>query len=147
MALAAVPRSSPLPVATTDDLLRELIAEVRGLREDLRAGRAAPSLSRTDRVLVGKLLAPIAGVFGSEPFTSAEVVEHKSDALRVVCGGLSARQLGPLLRRATNVPIGGLVVTCLGTEAGAVLWQIFEVPEFPGNKNLSVPHATPRGRL
>jgi hypothetical protein len=128
MALAAVPRASVPPVVTTDDLLRELIAEVRGLREDMRAGRVGPSLSRADRLLLAKMLPAIGGVFGSELFNSAEVCEHDAAALRLVCRGLTVKQFGRLLRRGAGTPINGYAIEREGTEAGAVLWRVVKVP-------------------
>jgi hypothetical protein len=132
-------------------LLHEIRDEIRGLRADL--GKAitdrlsVSSLSRADRGRLATLLPAIGGVFGSEEFHSADICEHDAAALRLVCAGLTARQLGRLLRRAAGTPIGGYLVERHGVEAGAVRWRVVHVPEFLGNDKVSVPHATSRGRV
>jgi hypothetical protein len=123
------------------ELLAALLAEVRGLRSDLRRERPAPSLTREDRDRLARILPAVAGAVGSELFNSAELCEHDAAAVRLVCAGVSAKQLGRLLRRAVDTPISGYVVRRQGTEAGAVLWQILQVPDFPGNEKVSVPPA------
>jgi hypothetical protein len=84
----------------------------------------------------------VAATLGSELFTSSELVEHQAPALRVVCVSLSAKAIGRLLRRAARdgTPICGYLVERQGVEAGAVLWRILEVPEFPQNGKVSVAH-------
>ena len=144
MALAATRSTATTAPDETVALLRQLIAEVRGLREDLRSRRPAPSLSRADLIRLGEMLPAIGGVFGPELFNSAEVYQHPAAALRVACRGLTVKQIGRLLRRAVDIPIGGHMVVREGAEAGAVLWRIVEVPDFPRLENLSVTHARSR---
>lgn len=139
--LVTVTREHTQP-ATIEALLLELIAEVRGLREDLRQQRRPSSLSRADRAVLARLLPAISrGAFGSELFLTADVFASDNAALRVARRGLNARQLGRLLRRAVGTPIDGLVVERVASEAGAVVWRI---SEFLGNQNLFVPHASSR---
>jgi hypothetical protein len=134
------------PQAIVVDLLLELVEQVKGLRADLAQHRPPSSLSREDRVLLARLLPAIGGALGSELFTSADVCEHASAALRLVRAGMNAKQLGRLLRRAADTPVAGYLVKRQGSEAGAALWQISQVPEFPGNEKVSVPHAPSNGR-
>ena len=66
MALPAALRRAPAAATeatetTVETLLRELVAEVRALRVDLRERRPAPSLSRSDRAVLARLLPAIAG--------------------------------------------------------------------------------------
>jgi hypothetical protein len=121
------------PETVVEGLLRELVAEVRGLRSDLTR-RPVPSLSREDRARLSRLLPAIGATLGSELFNSAELHEHGSPALRLVRAGLNAKQLGRLLRRAANTPIDGYMVLHEGTEAGAALWRVVQVPDFPGHQ-------------
>ena len=111
-------------------LLQELVTEVRGLRADLRRQerrQALPvSLSRADRALLGYLLPAAAGTLGSELFCTSELFDSTHAALRVARRGLNARQVGRLLRRAVGIPIDGLVVERVASEAGAVVWRISE---------------------
>ena len=102
------------------------------------------SVSRADRMVLDRLLPAIGGSIGSELFSSAEIIEHDAVALRLVCAGLPVKQLGRLLRRAADVPVSGYMVQRQGTEAGAVLWRVVQVPEFPRFEILSVPHTRSR---
>jgi hypothetical protein len=43
---------------------------------------------------------------------------------------LNVKQLGRLLARAVDIPVSGYMVQRVGSEAGAVLWRVVEVPEF-----------------
>jgi hypothetical protein len=138
------------PVADLAAAVRDLAIAVVELRSDLAAQRrrsAASPLSREDQTVLARLLPAAGAVVGSELFSSAELCEHEAAAVKLVCRGLTARQLGRLLRRAVDTPVAGYVVRRAGSEAGAVLWQIFQVPEFPGNENVSVPHALSRDRV
>lgn len=121
------------PPTETIDLLRQILTEIRGLRADL-APTGRRSLSREDRARLARLLPAIAGTLGSELFLTADVCEHDAAALRLVRANLNAKQLGRLLRRAVNTPIDGYLVLHEGTEAGAVLWRVVQVPDFPGHQ-------------
>ena len=118
----------PAPVATLDDV----VAELRAIRKVLERQQccADSSLSRADRATLARLLPAIGGAVGSELFSSAEICAHTAAAVRLVCAGLTVKQLGKLLARATDKPIDGYLVQREGTEAGAVLWRIVQVPEF-----------------
>ena len=59
-----------MEVVTTDDLLRELIAEVRALHTMLRRERASAHEARAD------LLRAIEGRYGSTPFTTATLLQY-----------------------------------------------------------------------
>src|SRR4051812_12505932 len=64
----------------TDDLLREILREVRGLRTDLRRPGQAPT--RADRDVLAILLPGISAAIGDRTFTSIELLEHAAvDAL------------------------------------------------------------------
>lgn len=86
-------------------LLAELVTEIRGLRADMREReRPAVSLSRVDRDRLAAILPVLAGVRGSDLFSSAELCESDAAAMRLVCAGLTAKQLARLLRRAVDLP-------------------------------------------
>jgi len=132
----------------TDAVLAELrahTAELRAIRLLLEQWSHRPvmpsSLSRGDRAVLARLLPAIGGVLGSELFASADICESDAPALRLVRAGLTARQLGRLLRRAVGTPIAGYLVERVGAEAGVALWRVVAVAEFSGNEKVSVPHA------
>jgi hypothetical protein len=85
-----------------------------------------PVLARADRAHLGRLLPAIGGVFGSDLFVVSELVEAAQPALRLVCAGLSTKQLGRLLLRASKHPQGidGYHVQACGVEVGATLWCV-----------------------
>ena len=134
-------RSSLAARRPAPDVLAEILSELRAIRGLLET-RAQPStLSRDDRARLARLLPAIGGAIGSEPFHSAEIVEHESPALRVVAAGLSAKHVGRLLRRATGRPVDEWLVERCGIEAGVTLWRIVQMPPSPRNEKVSVPHA------
>jgi hypothetical protein len=122
MPLAAVPRSSVLPVVTTDDLLRDVLAEIRGLREDMRAAR--PSLNLDDRAALARILPAVAGAYGETAFTSRDLFDDPSPAVHFVVKGLSAKSIGKLLARAEGTPIAGLMVVRDGRAINVTQWRI-----------------------
>lgn len=147
----AVMRPSPA-TDTAVELLRELVAEVKGLRADLmernqdtRPGILNSALSRADRALLARLLPTIGGAFGSELFLTRELFESESAALRLVLRGLNAKQVGRLLRRAEGQTIDGYLIQREGLELRAVLWRVVQVPVFLEAQNLTVPPRVPRG--
>ena len=73
----------------------------------------------------------VGATFGPELVSSSEICEHESAGLRLVCAGLNVKQMGRLLARAADIAASGYMVQRVGTEAGAVLWRVVEVPEFP----------------
>jgi len=111
-------------------LLRELVAEVRGLRADLAARRSAPAaLNRADRARLARMLPAIAGVYGSDRFAARDLVDADAPpALRLVTRGLTAQPLGSLFSRGAGVVIDGFVLERAGNELHATLWQVFRVP-------------------
>jgi hypothetical protein len=129
-----------MPVVVEADvleLLRELIAEVKGLRADLsvrgqvlNCPRAdISSLSRADLALLGRLLPAIGGALGSEAFLARDLFEHESAALRLVRRGLNAKRIGRLLHRAEGHAIDGYLIERAGVELGAILWRVVQAPE------------------
>src|SRR5687767_14521074 len=80
----------PPEATAVEALLHELVAEVRGLRQDLRA-RTPSSLSRSDRLALSRILPAIGGVIGSELFAVRELFASEAPALRVVLPGLTAK--------------------------------------------------------
>lgn len=119
---AAQPVLVSHPIET---LLRELVAEVRGLRADLaRQGRPDSTLSRADRAQLAQMLPAIAGVYGPETFSARDLVEDDRPAVRLVVQGRSVKQLGKLLARADGVAIEGLMLQRQGREYQVTQWQI-----------------------
>ena len=102
------------------------------------------SISRADRKRLERLLPAIAGLVGPDEFLACDVAEADDVGLQLVAAGLNARQVGRLLLRAVGLPIGGYVVVRLGEHAGAVLWKIEQVADFPGVQNSSVPRDAQR---
>ena len=77
------------------DVLREL----RVIRKLLEPRVRPVTLSKTDRMTLERRLPAIAAVFSDgELFTSRELVTHPAQGLRVLRGGLSAKQVGRLPR-------------------------------------------------
>lgn len=118
-----LPPSDPI-----EALLREILAEVRGLRADFALQRQAPRsarlLSRDDRALLARLLPAIAGVLGSEQFTSRDLAATSAPGLRFVLRGLSVKSIGRLLSRSEGVPIDGWLVERCGVEINVALWRV-----------------------
>jgi hypothetical protein len=84
-------------------------------------------VSRADRDILTKLLPAVGGVFGPELFLTRDVVESDAPAIQLVRGGLTAKTLGKLFRRAAGVPVAGYLITTDGVEAGACLWRVRQV--------------------
>ena len=109
-------------------LLRALVAEVQGLRADLRdhgsRRTATPALSRADRARLARMLPAIAGVYGPDTFSSRDLAEDTAAAVRLVVRGLSVKQIGKLCARANGIPIHGLMVRKQDKECQVTLWQI-----------------------
>jgi hypothetical protein len=133
---------------TAIDLLRELISEVRGLRQDIARGqRPVMVLNRADRALLARLLPAVGGVFGSELFLTRELFESDAAALKLVTRGLNALKVGRALRRGEGQAIDGYSVQREGTELNTVLWRVVQVDGFPADRNLTVPPQPTRGRV
>jgi hypothetical protein len=106
-------------------LLRELIAEVKGLRADLArtSGRRRPEIPDA-------LLPILAQAVFDKAFTATEVIRHAStvDApLRAALDGAglsNARQLGKWFRAIEGRVIVGARLTRIGTERDGVVWRV-----------------------
>ena len=128
MAVASVPRPSSLLPLATDDLLRELIAEVRGLRADVQGRLTTPALSRTDRETLSRLLPAIVGALGSDSFLCRDLLDgDEYPGLRVVTAGLNSKKLGRLFQRAEGIAVDTYVVERDGSELNAVRWRVLVV--------------------
>jgi hypothetical protein len=112
---AALLRSSSA-ASTTDDLLRELVVEVRGLRADLRRKRDEPAL-----------IAALDAEFGSAPFTVAGLV---SIALEDPCGELAAALEACIDMNACD--------RARATQLGMLLSRLEGVDTVDRQKNVSV---------
>lgn len=131
--------------------VRELAVELRdglaAIRADLRAVIERPptraALTRQDRAYLEKLLPVLAGCFGSEPFSSRDVVESESAAVHLVAGGMGAKSIGRLLARANGLAIDGLTVRRVGLEYGAALWSVYAVSD----SEETLQERSPSGRL
>jgi hypothetical protein len=119
------------------ELLRELVAEVKGLREDLAAVQRAAQppitdrlsvLSRADLELLGRLLPPIGAVCDPPEFAVRELFEKDSAELRLVLRGLNGIRVGRLFQRAAGQVVNGYMVERAGAELHASLWRVVEVP-------------------
>jgi hypothetical protein len=117
--------------STAEALLRELLAEVRAMRQAVEQRGLPSSLSRADRQLLARLLPAVIGAIGSAEFVASELLEHEARGLQIVCAGMTARKLGKLLARAKGTPIDGdLVQQAEGPlEVGAILWRVVQVPK------------------
>jgi hypothetical protein len=115
------------PVPTLDDVMRELLEQRRELLEhrallrQLLERRPTP-LSAADRDRLARVLPAIVGAFGSEPFTSRDLLADA--AVRLTVRPMTAKQIGKLLARAAGVPIEGLIVERDGAELKACLWRV-----------------------
>src|SRR3954453_14762417 len=115
MTMTTLRDATRAPLPTSDpivDLLRELIAEVRGLRTDLRtAGRQAATGSTSEPVDPAEFLATIADSVKGHPFTASELLDHAAvdaDLAHALHGITSARQLGKRLQVVAGRTINSL---------------------------------------
>jgi hypothetical protein len=99
------------PTQTLELLLRELVAEVRGLRADFALRSASPSIAH---VTVLSALADAMGEFAFDlPFNAAEVIGHAvtdfalDQALKAV-GVRTVGECGALFRTLRDRDLGGL---------------------------------------
>ena len=137
------------PLAAADPLeaiLRELVAEVRGLRADLARQPRASTLTREDRARLAAILPAAGGVFGPELFLTRDLFASESAALQLVLDGLTAKQLGRLFRRADGQAIDGYLIQRDGSELNTALWRIVAVHGFLEVSNRTVPPLATDGR-
>lgn len=97
------------------------------LRVAALEARGSSRLARGDVDRLARLLPVVAAVFGPNNFLVRELLRADAPGLRLVLGSCSAKSVGRLLRRAEGVPVNGLVVGRVGSDAGSVLWQILKV--------------------
>ncbi len=110
----------------TEDFAAAALFELRAIRR-LLEGQHKPALSRADRHTLARILPAIAGALGSALFTSRELLEHDSPALRLVLDGFNAKQIGRLLRRAEGYAVDRFMVQRAGVELNVILWQLVRV--------------------
>jgi hypothetical protein len=118
-----------------ENLIVELIAEVRGLRADFRAATPMAGKSQDD-VLAGHLAA-IERHVQRRTFTVLDLVEHcevaESEALRDaligLAGALNGRRVGQALARMEGVNLDGLMVRRSGTGREGAYWRVCEFAE------------------
>ncbi len=104
-------------LARHEVLLQQILLAVQALQ-------SSRALSRSDRERLAKILPVLGAVFGDQLFTSREVTDSRAPGLRLVCKGVSVKQLGKLFRRAEGQPIGRLTVVRVSIEAGAIVWKV-----------------------
>jgi hypothetical protein len=105
------------------DIVEALLRQVLAVLE--RPPR--PPLTREDRRVLARLLPVLGATFGSEGFSSRDVVEDTSPALQLAAQGLSVKSIGRLLARAEGLGIDGLMVVRQGTECHVTLWSVVGV--------------------
>lgn len=111
----------------SDDLLRQVLAEVRALRLAMEDAGLLQS-SAPDAALV----AAIGEAVGGREFTAAELVGHVEtvgDPLaRLMAAGLggklTSRAVGKLLARLDGKPCDGLEVRRLGDDRNGAIWAV-----------------------
>ena len=121
---------APAAETHTEQLLRELLRGQRELADAivalhahlLRVRQPASHLRRRDWDRLARILPAAAGLWGSQLFTSRDVVA--APALRVVVGGLSPKSVGRLLARGAGIPIDGYLVQKHGVELRVALWSV-----------------------
>ncbi len=123
-------KSLPMPgTAATLALLAELVAEVRGLRADLAAGRSTPNAGGE---AMANLLREIVAYCGDSAFSTRALTAHAetapalSAAIIGATGIMNARAVGKLLKRWEGIDTDGLQVKRLGVDGAGVVWQIME---------------------
>jgi len=111
----------------TEALLRELIAEVRGLRMDLARQAGAPVQAEG----LADLLEAIAFTVGDRMFTAPELAKFAEAAppeklltALHAAGGTNPRKVGKLLRRMEKQECGGWRVVQIGTDRDGILWKV-----------------------
>ena len=118
-------RPGVAPASSTETLLLQMLDRLARIETLIEQWQARPStLSRDDHERLARVLPAVAGALGSELFTARELVEHAAAAVRIVVTGLTARQLGRLLKRAEGANGGGYTVQRQGSEVGSILWRV-----------------------
>ncbi|MPZ47023.1 MAG: hypothetical protein GEV05_27390 [Betaproteobacteria bacterium] len=108
----------------TDDLARELIAELRALRLALEIRRTAPDAATVE------FLAAVHAATGGAEFTSGDLAAlalHAAPlaaAIRGVARSTSARTIGRALHRLDGREIGGYCIERLRVERDGAIWRV-----------------------
>jgi len=111
----------------TNDLLRALLAEIRGLRADLAGkGLAAPKTASLQ-----DLIDAIAFTVGDRAFTAGELIafadvappERLQNVLHAA-GGTNPRKVGKLLHRLSKQDLSGWQVLRIGFERDGIIWKV-----------------------
>jgi hypothetical protein len=110
----------------TNALLRELLAEIRGLRADLAGRPTAPKAASLQ-----ELIDAIAFAVGDKAFTAKELVTH-AEALPAerlknalnAAGGTNHKCIGRLLLRMSKQEFSGWRIKRLFRERDGLLWII-----------------------
>jgi hypothetical protein len=111
-----------------EDLLRELISEVQGLRADLNRGRA-PSVDSLSDALLPVLAASVA----DKAFSAREVIQHAAlvdgllRAALAAAGLVNARKLGKWLRAIEGRALAGLRLERIGLDRDGIIWRVWRV--------------------
>lgn len=117
-------------------LLRELVAEVRGLRADLGGRGAGPQTAA-----IGELVYCISEQVKGRRFSVSELLEHAElvpelrSAIVAAVGALNGRKIGKLLRRIEGCAFDGISIVRTGADREGVSW----VCEFQTRKPVA-PH-------
>lgn len=114
---------------TERELIECALAEVRALRTDVAGIRAtmnrlAPALrlNRNDLADLERLMPPLVSCFDAAAFTSREALDHP--ALREHLRQWTAKSFGKFLARVRDVPVGGVWLERVGSEAHVTVWKI-----------------------
>jgi hypothetical protein len=130
-ALLRPAESAELPISQTDNLLRELVAEVRGLRADLR--RRAAAVPIADR-----LIQAVHALLGSDVFTAPQLIALADSPLSTrlelrgvvedIVGGIdrpgAGRVFGRFLRKNSQHAVDGVQLVSLGKSRGGLVYRI-----------------------
>lgn len=122
--MKAADRALLIDLAAT---VRRLESEIRALRSEIAAGRAAPP-SADDTALV----AAIGATVGDAIFTAAELLTHADLdaellAALVAANATATRQLGKIMQRVSGHDLGGLQIERVARERGGTLWRVVQV--------------------
>ena len=128
-----------MPEAGADDVLRQLVQEVRQLQRRVADLEVRPRrrLAGQDHEAATVLLPVIAAAIGAQSFVVAELLALAAtaapgaDALRLAIAGAAGpldagtgRRLGKLLRRLDGADVGGLTVARIGRESAGAIWCV-----------------------
>jgi hypothetical protein len=111
----------------TNALLRELLAEIRGLRADLAGKETVAS----EAAGFQGLIEAIAFAVGDREFTAVELAqfsdaappERLQQALHAA-GGTNPRKVGKLLHRLSKLELSGWQVLRIGVERDGLIWKV-----------------------